>query len=452
MRIKLSVPFTVKEIAEYIHGDVRAENAKISSVTTDSRDAAAGDLFIAVNDVACNFINDARAIGCYTLASTDSADIFVRDIDTALLDIARYYISRLKNLKHTIGITGSVGKSTTKEFTRLIMQQKYRTHANIMNFNNALGVFHTVLSAPQDTEILICELGMNHAGEISKLSKALTPDIAVITNIGSAHIGMLGSREKIANAKLEICDGMNGGAVFVDADEPLLKNAKGKRGVSRTDITADYYLKAKKGESCGSTFDFISDNLKIRDGFIGICGDHYLSCLMFALSVSSYAGLSEKEIKSGLELITSDVLRQRIIKIGKYNIYDDTYSSSPEAVIAALRALSLHSSRFSCVLGDMLELGEEAQIFHELIGREAARQGCVRLYAFGRYCNAVADGASQGGMSDSQIYTNGDILAPQITVDQIKSSYCEELLLIKGSHAIHTERIIALLSQDDSGK
>ena len=138
----------------------------------------------------------------------------------AILRLLR--LSNLKNLKHTIAVTGSVGKTTTKNLITLLLKEDFKVHSSEENQNNEIGLAYTLLRAPLDCEILVCELGMNHVGEISKLSQCINPNIAIITNIGSAHIGNLGSREMIASAKLEICEGITNGITIVPYEEPLL--------------------------------------------------------------------------------------------------------------------------------------------------------------------------------------------------------------------------------------
>ena len=228
----------------------------------------------------------------------------------------------------------------------------------------------------------------------------------------------------------------------------LLEKAKNKMLVSRSAGIGDFNLHNTIQEGTGTRFNFESRSARSENMFVDLSEDHYLSCLAFALAVCSHLNLNNDEIACGLRCISQDSLRQRRIRIGKYDIFDDTYSSSPESAIAVLRSMKLYSSNCSCVLGDMLELGDVAVKMHEAVGEEAAIQGFSKIYAFGKYAHSIAVGAMRRGAPKDRIYENLDVSSPATTTDQIKSSYDGELLLIKGSHAIHTERIIALLSED----
>ena len=213
MRIILSVPLTLSEIAENaLSTHIFKGNVTVNAIVTNSKKASPGDLYIPLMGEKHNgedYTEEARSRGAYILSSRDcNADIKTDDTTLSLLKIASYYKSKLRSLKKIIAITGSVGKTTTKNVLAKMVGAKYITHATKENFNNYIGLSYTLLSAPIDTEIIIAEIGMNHLGEISLMSKILNPDISVITNIGTSHIGNLGSRDMIAKAKLEITDGM----------------------------------------------------------------------------------------------------------------------------------------------------------------------------------------------------------------------------------------------------
>ena len=227
MRIKLDTKISVNSIIQATNGITGLDKEmSFSSITTDSRECCPGDLFIAIDgetDSGENYIDQVIKIGAFALSKTSSIGcICVPDTVEALLQIASNYIKTLPFILYIIGITGSVGKTTTKEFAKIILSERFIVHSNPSSYNNALGLSLSILSAPKNTQILLMELGMNHAGEIGRLSKYLHPDMAIITNIGRAHIGNLGSREAIAKAKLEILSGMKDGTVFVPFGEKLL--------------------------------------------------------------------------------------------------------------------------------------------------------------------------------------------------------------------------------------
>jgi UDP-N-acetylmuramoyl-tripeptide--D-alanyl-D-alanine ligase len=224
MRVKLGIPLSLRQIADACGGHrLCEENTVISHVSTDTREIYARDLFIALPGKSYNgsdFIDIARQRGAVVLSSEkEKSHIYHQDTRQALLNFASNYIGYLPYLLYKIGITGSVGKTTTKEFLKIILSQKYLTHTSEGNFNNEIGMPMSILSSHADTEIMVMELGMSALGEIGRLSKCLSPNIGIITNIGSAHIGLLGSRENIARAKSELTEGMRNGKITVPKDE-----------------------------------------------------------------------------------------------------------------------------------------------------------------------------------------------------------------------------------------
>ena len=193
MRIKLGIPLTLREIREAIGTPLQiAPDATIKYISTDTRDLCEGDLFIALKGDRYDgedFTDLAKSKGAYVMSRTSGFDISAPDTRDALIFLCSYYINNIRKKKYKIAISGSVGKTTTKELCKILLGTKYKVHATEGNLNNEIGMPLTVLSAPEDTEVIICEMGMNHKGEISKMSKAFQPDLAVITIIGHAHIG-----------------------------------------------------------------------------------------------------------------------------------------------------------------------------------------------------------------------------------------------------------------------
>ncbi|MBQ8689170.1 MAG: UDP-N-acetylmuramoyl-tripeptide--D-alanyl-D-alanine ligase [Clostridia bacterium] len=452
MRIKLSLPLSLFEICSILDTARPEEDATVDYITFDSRTAQSGDLFIALRGSKYNgadFSEEALAKKSYVIAEWgNNITMKVSDAKTALLQLTKYYKSKLPNLKHTVAITGSVGKTTTKEFAAALLSQKYIVHATAKNQNNFIGAAFTVFSAPAETEILILEIGMNHLGEISEISGTVNPDIAVITNIGNAHIGNLKSRSNIAKAKTEITDGMMNGTVLVPFDEPLLSGISKRMTVSLTDGQANFFLIPLAINETGSIFDFYSSKKIFLSKRLNVIGKHHLHCFAYALSVAVLLGMDDAELTSALKHIDSTLLRQKRIQIGLYDIFDDTYSSSPEAVIETMKMLTIYKSiRKSAVLGDMLELGDKSEEMHYKIGKCATECGFNRLYLYGKFSSYTAHGAESSGMNKNRIHINSDISAPEITVSQIKATYNGELMIIKGSHDLHMEKIITLLSE-----
>ena len=225
------------------------------------------------------------------------------------MTVAGYYKSLLKDLKHTIAITGSVGKTTTKNLLSAMLNTCYKTHSTFENYNNYLGVAHTVLSAPKKTEVLIIEAGMNHKNELSKISKAITPSISIITNVGSAHIGNFNSRGEIAEAKLEICEGMSDGITIVPFEEKLLSNAKSKITYSLIDNRANSYLTPLEVTVSGSTYNLKTDNFNLYNRKTTLVGEHILNSIAICGAVINALNIDTNTVNECLNAV--DIAKTR---------------------------------------------------------------------------------------------------------------------------------------------
>ena len=454
MRIVLSFPLSYLEIADAIGAEKKRGRAfTVGAITTDSREAKPLDLFVALDgelDSGEKYTDDARKKGAYILSSkVETADFKVDDTSLALLKIASYYKTKFKKLKTTVAITGSVGKTTTKNIVAKMLAQKFTVHKTHENFNNFLGVAHTVFSMPKDTEILVCELGMNHVGEISLLSKVISPDISVITNIGTAHIGNLGSREAIANAKLEILDGMKKGLLIIPYDEPLLKSSAKKLTFSLTDSNADAFIKTTSENSDFTAFDVRVSKKHLFSKRIEIPGKHILFAVAIGILLLDILEASTEEISRAIDSISDEETRGKFRKAANLTFFDDTYSSSPEALIADFEMMSLFKpKKISCVLGDMLELGDEDENLHRFIGKKVFEYGFDKLFTFGKSASYIAQAAIDAGMPKSKIHENRDVNAPEITARQIYSA-CrdDEIILCKASHSIRAYKIYECLEK-----
>lgn len=450
MRIKTS-EFSLSEICKAI-GSPRCEIADtIQHVTTSSKEVMAGDLFFALKGERYDgedFCLEAKARGAYVVSSNPKvADILTENVENALLSLASYRKTRLKNLKSTVAITGSVGKTTTKNIISKMLSPFFKLHATNENENNTLGVSLTLLSAPEDTEVLIVELGMNHVGEIKRLSMAVKPDISVITAIGNAHIGNLGSISMIEKEKLSILEGMDAPTLisshsFKTSPLPECKFIS----VSKEKSDAEYFIKTKNQNTNGSDFEVYTKDYGTLLLHTDIPGGHVVSAIAYGISVSHLLGVKNEDIRLGIGKISADCVRGRLISLGDFWVFDDTYSSSPEAIIADLELLSLYPNQKSCMLGDMLECGSKTKELHEMIGSLAYSYGAKRLYLYGVYAPFIARGAEQSGMPREKIFINTDILSPEITANQIREHYDkDEIILMKASHKLNAHKITEIL-------
>ena len=445
---------SLKEISSAINGRIEAsyEQRVITHLTTDSREVCKGDLFIALKGDKYdgeNYLHDVIAKGAIPITTSSTANaITVKNTQDALFLLAKHYKSLLKDLKHTVAITGSVGKTTTKEFANLLLECHYKTHASSGNFNNKIGLPLSILSATENTELLILEMGMNHKGEISELSKCATPTIAVITNIGSAHIGNLGSKENIVGAKLEILDGMKEEKLILPYGEPLLSHLKNTVSFSTKSSRSDVYIIYNEG-NC-----IFGDGIHEAEVNLGSFPPHLLECVAAAVAICLELGLTINDIKRHFSLISDKNLRQTKILTGNFTILADYYNASPESVIAALEFLASHKQHEhrSALLGDILELGKMSEEAHFTIGRKCAECNLRTLYLFGEYSDFTEEGAISGGMDRERIFKNTRLNCPEITANQISKNVTKnEIILFKASHAVKLGRIVSLL-KSMSGK
>ena len=456
MKIELDIPLSKEEIAYATKAKLNKKANKdkyIYSICTNSKEACENSLFIALS-TGHLYLSDAKKKGAATLADIGyDADFNVLSSIDALLDLSAYYKGRLKNLKTTVAITGSVGKTTTKEILSQILSYRYSVHSTYKNFNNEIGLPLSLLSAKKETEILVLEMGMNHTGEIGRLSEKIKPDMAIITNIGNAHIGNLGSRENIAKAKLEITRGMKEAHIIVPYGEKLLITDCKTTTFSSVIEDADFSLKNIKETDGGFLFDIKTPSGITEDISLSLPGKHHLSAVISAIATAYNLEFNGNDIKNSTKTVNRNILRDQLIPLGRFNVYDDSYSSSPEAAAATLEMIASRYKNASCVLGDMLELGEKSKEMHRYIGKIAATLNYKRIYALGTYADNTALGAIDAGMnrSDVYVYKNG-YDEREIAEEIIKNTEDGETVLFKASHTVHIDRVYKKIQEITENK
>ena len=374
---------TIDEIIKATGGQKSfAINAQATyGVSTDSRRDVKGQLFIPIsgpNFDGHNYIEDALAKGAVCALSERESDsnlpiIKVPSTRQALIDLAIYDRSRFTG--PVVAITGSAGKTTTKEIIASVLSQKFKTLKTQGNFNNDIGLPLTLLGREDDHEAMVLEMGMNHRGEIRLLSKIGRPDICLITNIGDAHIENLGSREGILEAKSEIFEGMRqGGTVILNGDDPLLTALPkvphaGKTIYCRMADARQIKHNGLKGTSC------IISGASVE---IPLPGSHMIMNALMAFAAGLELGLTPQEIAAGIKAVTPIGHRMAITEVGSgpsaITIVNDAYNASPPSMKAALDMLARAEGRKVCILGDMFELGEYAENMHKDVGRYAAEK------------------------------------------------------------------------------
>lgn len=471
-----SKAFTMSELADIcggmlcVAGNQTNKNITFSSVCTDSRESEKGSLFVALKGERVdghNYIGTALSKGgeCIlcehipdTLANESYVALVVDDTLRAVGDIAKAYERKMASKK--VAITGSVGKTTTKEFVAAVLAENLRLHKTEGNYNSTLGMPLSLLTMKQDTEISVLEMGMSDFGEIEYLSKIAEPDIAVITNIGSSHMEYLGSRENICRAKLEILKGLkDDGIVFLNGDEPLLRNRselEGRNckyvGFSEDCDVRAFNVKLGVGKT---TFDVTYNGVTVEGISIPIYGEHYVYAALFAYAIAVNMGFDEDIIERGLNNFRSVGMRQTIFDIGDITVVQDCYNASPESMKASIGVL--HNAvrqrghgRMMALLGDMYELGSVSDSAHESVGMEFARRGGAGLFTLGQLASTIADGAVLGGMDSESIFRNPDVSNPEISGEMIiKAIRPGDVLLVKASRAVKAERVIEYLKANE---
>lgn len=429
------------------YGDVRFLGA-----SNDSRSIQPGQLFVALSGArdGHQFIPMALSKGAAAVLCThcdgDYPAIVVEDTRKALGDIARQ--ERLRLGCRVVAITGSVGKSTTKEMTAAVLGRRYRTSKTPANFNNDIGLPLSILALPEDTEVAVLELGMNHFGEMSYLTSIARPDVAVITNIGTMHIENLGSREGILQAKLEILEGLReGGRVVFNGDEPLLRNKRAELspvyfGMENPDCQVrGTELKVWSGST---SFRVEAGDLAFRVE-LPVEGAHFASDALAAVTVGRLLDVPAVEIREALQGFRSMEGRQEIFETKGYTIIKDCYNAGPESMAAALKVLSGRQGRRIAVLGDMLELGGCAQAEHYRVGRIAAGS-CDLILTLGKNGARVVSGAFTGGMRPDRAIACGSM---EELVEMLKGrAKPGDTLLFKGSHGMHMNRALELFLEE----
>ena len=335
--------------------------------------------------------------------------IEVEDTIKALADIATYKRNLYGKDFPVVGVTGSVGKTSTKDIIANVVSQKYKTLKTQGNNNNDIGLPFTIFNL-KDHEAAVIEMGMNHFNEISKLTKIAKPTISVITNIGTSHIGNLGSRENILKAKLEILEGMDKKVLVINNDNDLLHkyNLENKNveiytyGIeNKSDVMSeDIILNENNSEFI---CNLKGEKFKVK---VPVGGIHFVYNALCAATVGYLLGLSIEQIKKGIETFELTKKRMDITELDNgVTVINDSYNASFESMQASLKYLSgLKNNRKIAVLGDMFELGEYSKELHEKVGKEVAKNNIDILICSGENSKYIVEAAKENGMEKSNIY------------------------------------------------
>ena len=324
---------------------------------------------------------------------------------------ALYEIAKLKRSFYqipVIAITGSVGKTSTKDIVASVVSQKYKTLKTIGNNNNNVGLPFTILKL-QDEEAMVLEMGMNHFGEIRLLSEIAKPNICIITNIGTSHIGNLGCRDNILKAKLEILEGTENPTIIINNDNDLLHKWQEENDENNiitygihepSDLIAEQ-IRLQENSS-EFTCEIHKENVKIK---VPVGGEHFISNSLCAISVGELLEIENNKIKKGIEEFELTKKRMEITELGNgVKIINDAYNASLESMQASLQYLSkLKNNRKIAVLGDMLELGEYTRALHEKVGEEVYKNEIDLLMCQGEYAKYIAEKAKEAGIRETSL-------------------------------------------------
>lgn len=451
---------TLRKIAEACHGTVapEAETVTVTGVQSDSRRVRPGDLFVAIKGEKADghdFVAMAASLGAKAALVARPVEapiptILVADTIRAYGDLAAAYREHAGIT--VIGITGSVGKTTTKEMIASVLSRDFKLYKSEGNHNNEIGLPMTVMNMPEDTELLVAELGTNHPGEIAYLSAIAQPDYAVITNIGIAHIEYLGSREGILREKLDILRSSLKNTVGIfNGDEPLLWNVRDKG-------THKKYYFGIDNPSCdvvASGIQELDDGMRFHvsgfhhefELFVPALGRHMVYNALAAATVGLAMGVKPETIQSELSIFRNTGMRQKIYEKNGMTIIEDCYNAGPESTEAALGVLASvkTSGKRIAVLGDMLELGNRSSAEHYRIGRIAAQKADL-LLTYGAHSVRTVTGAITGGMSPKNAEhfdTHEDL------VRMLKMRAGEaDVILFKGSRGMKMERVLQMFLDD----
>ena len=439
-------PITLREVAAACNGELHGDpELIITSIVTDSRKAAEGSLFAAIKGeradghrfIPMTFEQGAVCALCESAPEVDGPYIKVESTLVALKGIAEYYRS-LFTIPF-IGITGSVGKTSTKELVSSVLSQRFRVHKTAGNFNNELGVPLTLFGLDESHEAAVIEMGISGFGEMTRLSKMVRPDISVITNIGCCHLENLGDRDGVLKAKTEMFTYLNeNGSIILCHDDDKLATVKGYNGVSPifygTDPADEYYADGIEE----LLLDGVRCTLHHSDSAITVTipamGRHNVLNALCAMAVGKTLGLTDDEIKRGIENFKNVGSRNNIIHTRGMTVIDDCYNANPTSTKAGLNTLSNFTARKAAVLGDMKELGRDELSLHREVGAYAKEKGVDVLVAVGPLSKATAEGFGAGSV---YFETVEDCIAqlPDILHEG-------DAVLVKASHSMHFEKIV----------
>lgn len=464
--------WSIADIVQHTQGTLLQGDAQllVHGVSTDSRLAQGGELFVALKGehfdghqfvpaaaqrgVVAVVVSEVQALPVATVASggIPAAVILVRDTLGALQDLARAHRRQFQGT--VVAITGSNGKTTVKEMTAAVLQTRFTTFKSPGNLNNHIGLPLALLRLAPANEVAVCEMGMNHLGEIRLLCDIARPHLGVITNVALAHVGYIGSLDHIQQAKGELIDALDtSGVAIVNADDPrtlalgrrapgrVITFGTGSEAIVRGRVRTDYGL---QGVQCEVEIDGVPWDIRLP-----IPGVHNVMNALAAAAVGVAMQVPAADIVAGLQAYRG-MYGRMAVRRGREEVtlIDDTYNANPHSMRAALDFLASIpvAGRRLAVLGDMLELGEAAQALHQEIGALAMHSGVHHLIALGPLARDIAQGAHNAGMAAECIHYAVDQQDVLAVLEHLQRP--QDVILLKGSRGMAMEHLVRALAVD----
>lgn len=442
---------SIADIVQYTNGKLllSGKESFIERVSIDSRESKKEDLFIPIIGESLDghkFMENAYENGARTFLIDENHEfdgddinlISVKDTTLALGDLAKGYRDNFDI--PFIAITGSVGKTSTKDIIYSVLSSKYKTLKTMENYNNNIGLPRTLLSL-EDEEIAVIEMGMDKKGELDYLSKLVTPDVAVITNIGMSHIEHFENQDGIFHAKMEITNGLkDGGTLIINGDDKYLKTLKNKKHdykLITCGFEEDNDIYCKSYELKDNQIEFIA----IYDGeehkfTINSIAKHNVLNALFSIAIANIYNIDDKKIQKGLSNFKLSANRLDVIKTDKYTIINDTYNASFDSMKSALEVLNNYSTRKVAVLGDILELGSYSEEIHRNVGKLIACDLLITIGDASKYIN------EETNVKNYHFDTKDDFYKKE--KELLKDG---DTILVKASHGIGLLEVVEYLQK-----
>jgi UDP-N-acetylmuramoyl-tripeptide--D-alanyl-D-alanine ligase len=452
---------TAQTVAELTGGSLAGHGrARVTGVAIDTRRLGGGEMFVALAGEHTDghaFLDDAVRAGATALLVREGmpapGGIASISVDDPLAALGRLAMAeRSRSTATVVAITGSSGKTITKDLTASVTGRAFRTMASEASFNNEIGVPLTILAADEETEVLVVEVGARGIGHISSLMPMLRPDVSVVLNVGVAHIGMFGSVEAIATAKGELVEGLDASGVAVlNADDGAVAAmaSRSPARVIRFGVSDEADVRAENvslDHGARATFTLVTPGGR-AEVTLGIPGEHIVADALAAAAVGVALGIGAGTIAAGLSSAVAPAWRMETIDApGGWRVLNDAYNANPHSLAAALKALvaMARGRRTWAVLGGMAELGDRSTAEHDRIGRLVVRLGVGRLVAVGTETRPLFEAARREGMTPEEAVIVADAdEAVRVVLAEVEAG---DVVLVKASRAAALERAALALA------